>query len=333
VILVSGATGRVGGNVVRMLRQADADVRCLVRMGSEYFWLNDTGASYFFGDLREPQSLKRAVEGCEFVVHVAGLRLETTENHHSVTTLQGTLNLIEAAKAEGVSRFVMVSCLGAGTGLPVASFDCLAKAESALKESGLSYTILRPAPLLDDLGALVRQAAEGKSPVFWAKGQGKVQPVTARDVAIYAMACLDHPSTQDSIVPLCGQETTTAQAILNEMESQASCEEGGVQTRNGWAASRAKSLAMGRRWANRIAEERALWDGELCVDSSAWLDALGIPLQSLKEGISSVLSEAHPSEDPVSRDTRVVHRQFQATVYTPGEIHQSELPDGPLRLI
>jgi nucleoside-diphosphate-sugar epimerase len=227
----------------------------------------------------------------------------------------------------------MVSCLGAGSGLPVASFDCLAKAESALQASGLAYTILRPAPLLDDLGALMRQAVAGKTPVFWAKGDAQVRPVTARDVAIYAMACLDHPSTLDSIVPLCGRELTTGQTILGQLATLAGVEKSAVQTRNGWAASRSKSLALGRRWANRIAEERALWDGELCVDSSAWLDALGIPLQDLGEGVSSVLKETHPSEDPISRDTRVVHRQFQATVYTPGEIHQSELPDGPLRLI
>jgi uncharacterized protein YbjT (DUF2867 family) len=333
MILVTGATGRVGGNVVRMLRQAGADVRCLVRMGSEYFWLNDTGANYFFGDLREPQSLKRAVQGCEFVIHVAGLRLESSDNHHAVTTLQGSLNLIQAAQAEGVSRFVMVSCVGAGSGLPIAAFDCLEKAELALQESGMSFSILRPGPLLDDLGSLVRHAAGGKEAVFWARGQGSVRPVTARDVAIYAMACLDHPSAKEAIVPICGTESTTASDLIARLCKCVDLEDTAVERRGSWVAGRVKSMVLGRRWANRIAQERALWDGDLCVDSSAWLDAIGIPLQALDEALDTVLREAHPSEDPSARDNRVVHRQFQATVYTPGEIHESELPDGPLRLI
>jgi uncharacterized protein YbjT (DUF2867 family) len=333
MILVTGATGRVGGNVVRMLRQAGAEVRCLVRMGSEYFWLNDTGASYFFGDLRDVQSLRRAVEGCEFVVHVAGLRMESTENHHEVTTYQGSLNLIQAAHTEGVSRFVMVSCLGAGSGHPVAAFDCLEKAEGALCESGLAYTILRPGPFLDDLGALVRQSASGKKSVFWASGKEQVRPITTRDTAIYAMACLDHPSTLNAIVPLSGAVSATGQELISSLSQQAGLSPETVQYRGGWAAARAQSLVLGRRWSNRIAQERSLWSGEHCVDSTAWVEAIGIPLQPHTEALEAVLNEAHPSEDPEARDHRVVHRQFQATVYSPGEIHESELPDGPIKLI
>ena len=333
MVLVTGGTGRIGGNVVRMLRQAAADVRCLVRMGSEYFWLNDTGASYFFGDLREPLSLGRAVKDCDYVVHVAGLRLESSENHHEVTTLQGTLNLIAAAKAEGVRHFVMVSCIGAGTDLPVAAFDCLAKAETALQESGLRHTVLRPGPLLDDLGALVRGAKGGGSPVFWAKGEGPVRPVTARDVAIYAMACLDHPLTQDQVIPLCGLTESTGKALIEELSQRAGIDSGLVEMRPGWLARRAKSLALGRRWENRIGEERALWDGSICMDTGDWIRALEIPLQALPDALDAVLKESHPSEDPEARDERVVHRQFQATVYAPGEIHEDDLPDGPLRLL
>ena len=55
MILVTGATGRLGGQIVRLLRAAKMDVRALVRAGSEYFWLNDTGCTYFFGVQLETQ--------------------------------------------------------------------------------------------------------------------------------------------------------------------------------------------------------------------------------------------------------------------------------------
>ena len=333
MILVTGGTAKVGGNVVRMLRQAGAEVRCLVRMGSEYFWLNDTGAQYFFGDLRDPTSLRRAVMGCRYVVHVAGVGLEGTENHHESTTLQGTKNLIEMARAEGVERVVMVSCIGAGTDAPVAAFDCLRKAEQELEASGLAYTILRPGPYLDELATIVRGQTGGRGGVLWARGDRAIRPVTTRDAAIVAIACLDHPQAQNQTVPLTGSYEATPNELIDEIAAQIDVESKDVERRGGWLSRRLKSLALGRRWDNRIAEQRALLDGEICFDTSDWIAAIGIPLQTRQEAIQTVASEEHPSEDPQARDSRVVHRQFQATVYEPGEIGVDELPDGPLKMV
>ncbi len=333
MILVTGATAKVGGNVVRMLRQAGAEVRCLVRMGSEYFWLNDTGAQYFFGDLRDPTSLRRAVKGCEFVVHVAGIGLEGTDNHHESTTLQGTKNLIEMALLENVEHLVMVSCIGAGTDQPVAAFDCLRKAEEDLESSGLSYTILRPGPYLDQLATMVRPNASSKKGVMWARGDRPIRPVTARDAAIVAIACLDHPQTRNQTVPLTGSYEATPLELVAEIAAELQGEGVELERRGSWLSRRMKSLALGRRWDNRIAEQRALLDGEIGFDTSDWVAAIGIPLQTREEAIQAVSSEEHPSEDPQARDNRVVHRQFQATVYEPGEIGVDELPDGPLKLV
>ena len=82
MILVVGGTGRLGNQVVRALRDQGKEVRALVRKGSEYFWLNDTGTNYFFGDLRDPQSLHRALRDCEAVISSATVRVEQTDNNH-----------------------------------------------------------------------------------------------------------------------------------------------------------------------------------------------------------------------------------------------------------
>ena len=333
MILVTGATGRVGGNIVRMLRQAGTDVRCLVRMGSEYFWLNDTGASYFFGDLREPLSLKRALEGCEYVIHVAGMSLESSENHHSVTTLQGSINLFEAAVTAEVKHLVMVSCAGAGSEAPIAAFDCLAQAEEALQRSSISHSILRPGPFLDDLAAVVRDAQRGKKARFWADTQSSIRPVTTRDAAIYAIACLDHPVAVSQVVPLQAMKEWSTLEILELMCQEAGISIDAIEVASGRMPARVQSLLFGRRWDNFIQEFRERLSGNLNLDTTAWIEAVGVPLQEMTEAIASVVAEAHPSEDPIARDERVVHRQFQATVYEPGTILESELPDGPLRMI
>ena len=333
MILVTGATGRVGGNIVRMLRQAGNEVRCLVRMGSEYFWLNDTGATYFFGDLREPTSLKRAVSGCDYVIHVAGMSMESSDNHHSVTTLEGSENLFEAAKAGGVKHVVMVSCAGAGSDAPVAAFDCLARAEQALMNSGLSYAILRPGPFLDDLAKVARDAKNGKMVRFWASMDASIRPVTTKDAAIYAIGLLDHPLANRQIVPIQAREEIGIQSLLKRLCTEFEVDVDDIDVASGWTAARLQSLLLGRRWENYIREFRERFSGNLNLDTSAWTEALGIPLQNFEEAIASVVSEAHPSEDPTARDERVVHRQFQATVYEPGTIKEADLPQGPLRLI
>ncbi|MEC7241429.1 MAG: NAD(P)H-binding protein [Myxococcota bacterium] len=333
MILVTGATGRVGGNIVRMLRQAGNEVRCLVRMGSEYFWLNDTGATYFFGDLREPTSLKRAVSGCTYIIHVAGMSMESSDNHHAVTTLEGSENLFLAAKAEGVQHVVMVSCAGAGSDAPIAAFDCLARAEQSLRDSGLSHAILRPGPFLDDLAKVVRTVKNGKNIRFWASLDGRVRPVTTRDAAIYAIALLDHPLTVGQIVPIQGATEIRVGDVLERLCGEFEVSFESLRVTPGRAAARMQSLLLGRRWDNHIQELRERFSGNLNLNTEAWVEAVGIPLQDLETAIATVVAESHPSEDPTARDERVVHRQFQATVYEPGTIKETDLPQGPLRLI
>ena len=116
MILVTGATGRVGEQVVRTLRQLKLQVRALVRKGSEYYWLNDTGCQFFFGDLRDPQSLSRATRDMSYLVVCSGVRLEERHNNHTQVTVDGHAALFEAARKRGIQRVVLISCAGVDRG-------------------------------------------------------------------------------------------------------------------------------------------------------------------------------------------------------------------------
>lgn len=332
MIMVTGATGRLGGSAVRILRQGRGEVRCLVRSGSDYFWLNETGASYFFGDLRESLSLNRAVKDCDYVLHAAGIDLESSDNHHETTTLEGTKNLIEASKANGVKHFVMVSCVVPEPGdNESAALDATRKAEKHLVDSGLSYTILRCAPFLDDLSALVKLANSGKRATLWGKPEAMVNPIWRQDAALYSVAALDHPSMKNRVVTVGGPDILTVKEALSKVQ-RLSGESGTVEIPTGMAAKvRAKSIAMvlGRRWTNYIERNQSLWGQDSAIDSSALIEAVGLPLTDFDTAAQSALTESHPSDDPNARDERVVHRQFQATVYDPGEVPFKDLPTGP----
>ncbi|MEO8596413.1 MAG: hopanoid-associated sugar epimerase [Candidatus Solibacter sp.] len=109
--LVTGASGFLGWHVARVLLERGYTVRALVRPGSKVDGLDVEPVT---GDLRDPASLRRAVTGCELLFHVAAdYRLwakDPTELYRS--NVDGTRNLLEAARSAGVSRAVYTSTVG-----------------------------------------------------------------------------------------------------------------------------------------------------------------------------------------------------------------------------
>jgi dihydroflavonol-4-reductase len=109
--LVTGATGFVGAAVLRRLAEAGHNVRVLVRPISDRLNLANVDCEIVTGDLTEPDSLKRAVRKCEAVFHVAAdyrIWVPDREKMNRVN-VQGTIDLILAAAAAGVSRIVYTS--------------------------------------------------------------------------------------------------------------------------------------------------------------------------------------------------------------------------------
>ena len=331
MILVTGATGRLGGQIVRLLRAAKMDVRALVRAGSEYFWLNDTGCTYFFGDLRDPQSLRRAAKGCSHVIHAAGVGVENSENHHSVTTLQGSIDLIEAAKLRGVLHFVMISSIGAGRGYENPQFDSQRQSEEHLRASGMSHTILRCAPFIEEFAKLAKDCADGERPRFWGSKDAKISPLARRDAALFSVACLDHPSAKQATLEIGGPETLQMEALVQRALDKAGEQSGPVWSGAGSLVAANLARVAGRRWKHWIQRQALLYGEDHAVDMAALSTDLGIPLTPIDQALDEALAAWVPGQDPEDRNEKVVHRQFQATVYSPGEVLWEDLPDGPLR--
>lgn len=124
-VFVTGATGFVGSHVARALAAQGAELRLLVRPGSRTDNIEGLQADRVAGDLRVPESLRPAMEGCERVFHVAADYRLWTRHPEAMyrTNVEGTRGLLQAARDAGVRRVVYTSSVATmgfrGDGQPV----------------------------------------------------------------------------------------------------------------------------------------------------------------------------------------------------------------------
>jgi len=188
VILVTGASGFVGGHVVRALVDVGERVLALVRDANGASTLAGVECELARGDVTDPESLRAAVEGCSAVVHLVAILTGKPNDFDRVMT-RGTQSLIEAAREAGVQRFVQMSALGTSeaTKDTVPYYRAKWAIEEAVRASGLGYAILRPSFVFAPEGGALAQFARiarlaPVTPVI-GKGTQRLQPIWADDLA------------------------------------------------------------------------------------------------------------------------------------------------------
>jgi uncharacterized protein YbjT (DUF2867 family) len=222
MILVVGATGDLGGRVVRVLRRQGQDVRCLVRPASDASELRALGASVASGDLTEPASLRDACEGVDTVIasataigrELSGMR---TPSIHEVDEV-GMRSLVEAAEQAQVDRFVFVSYAGAPAGLGSPLERAKIATEERLKTSPMRTVVVRPDAFQEiHLAPMGRfDMANGKVAVF-GKGDSKRRWVSTENVAELIAAVAVEPDPP-SVIVFGGPEKISRNQAIAEAE-------------------------------------------------------------------------------------------------------------------
>ncbi len=204
MILVTGGTGTVGSELVRILSERGAHVRVLVRDPSRAAAIVRHGIETVRGDLSDPKTLRAPLEGCDHVF------LLSPPDPNQVAW-QG--NLIEAAKAEGTKPHVVkLSVIGAALDAPFRIGRWHAQTERHLEDSELPWTHLRPGSFMQNFFAFAGRIAE-EGAFHQPAGDGRVAYVDARDVAEAAARVLLEPGHQYKTYELTGPEALNGEEV------------------------------------------------------------------------------------------------------------------------
>lgn len=188
-VFLTGSTGFVGKATIRALAGHGFTVRCLVREGSESDLEGVEGVERVSGDVLEPEWLVQFVKGCSAVIHLVGIIREqpgrgvTFERLHTTATT----NMLSVAREAGVKRYVHMSALGARANGSSAYHRTKWRAEEAVRQSGLDWTIFRPSVIFGPGDEFVTRLAQmvRRLPVVPVLGDGRyrLQPVCVEHVA------------------------------------------------------------------------------------------------------------------------------------------------------
>lgn len=222
MILVVGATGRLGGSIAHRLLSSGRRVRVLVRPGSDHQGLVQAGAEPVMGDLKDPASLRRACDGIESIVTTANAAGRGGDDtFHSVDD-EGNDNLIKAAVKARVERFVFTSVLGSDPSSPAPLLRAKGLTEERLRASGIAFTITQADVHMDLMIPLVVELPISRGESVRVVGEGLRTHcfVAQQDVAALSVAALDHPAAEDQVLPIGGPEPISWRDIVRTFEQE-----------------------------------------------------------------------------------------------------------------
>jgi len=199
LILVTGATGNIGGLIVPQLVNQGARVRVVVRDRMKAKSLEDLGVEVFEGDFNDQQALEKAANGIDAVMAITPAGPEAVR--------QGT-SLLTAVLNTGRPYYVRLSAIGAAPDAPTDNGRLHFQSDDAVMKSGLPYTILRPHYFMQNLFMnLPTIKAEGK--LYLGMGNGKLGMIDVRDIADSCVSVLLSDQHEGKIYTPTGPESIT----------------------------------------------------------------------------------------------------------------------------
>ncbi|TGG90904.1 MAG: NAD-dependent epimerase/dehydratase family protein [Aphanocapsa feldmannii 277cV] len=217
-VLVVGATGTLGRQVARACLDRGMQVRCIVRSPRKAPFLTEWGAEVVRGDLLNGDSLDYALEGRSAVIDCATARATDEQSIYTIDW-DGKLNLLRRMEAAGIRRIVFTSILNAERHRSVPLMDIKYCTEQLLQQADFDHTILRPAGFMQGLiGTFAIPVLENQ--MVWTSGTNTpIAYMNSQDVARFAAAALERPSTLGGSYPVVGPRAWDSDGLIRLCES------------------------------------------------------------------------------------------------------------------
>ena len=207
-VVVAGGHGQIGLRLEQLLADRGHRVRGLIRNPDHARDLEEVGAKAVVCDIEALDDISECCEGADVVVFAAGAGPGSGPERKRTVDYAGAVKLIEAAKKNGIDRYVIVSAISADRPEEWSDqmrpyYEAKRDADQAVLESGLSYTIVRPGGLTDDPGTgLVTVGTDLQRGV-----------IPREDVAATLLAVLETPSTVGKTFELVSGDTPVEEAV------------------------------------------------------------------------------------------------------------------------
>jgi len=225
MILVAGGTGFVGGGIVRELAGRGKPVAVLTRNAAKAATrFPHIEVEYREGDVGDPASLAAAVQGAEVVIGCVQFPNSPIENQRRGHTFEetdaaGTERLVEASKTAGVQRYIYVSGAGASPDSKYHWFRAKWRAETAVRDSGITYVIFRPSWVYGpEDRSLNRFLTMSRFlpfvPIIGVGSRQRLQPVFIDDLGWAVAEAVDNRAADNRVLEIGGPEVLTMKEII-----------------------------------------------------------------------------------------------------------------------
>ena len=209
MILITGATGTVGSEVVKRLSAQGIQARALTRDLGKVDADQCPNVEFVQGDFDDADSIRRACSGVEQAFLLSN-SIERAE--------QQQISFVEAARKSGVRHLVKLSQLHAEANSPVRFLRYHAVVEAAIQATDLTFTFLRPNLYMQSLLNFAQSIKE-KSAFFAAAGEARISAVDVRDLADVAVAALTDSQHKNKSYSLTGPEALTFGEMADELST------------------------------------------------------------------------------------------------------------------
>lgn len=222
-ILVTGVSGFVGSHLAERLVSEGQTVRGLVRQANARGHLSPKLAAELVpGDITRPETLAAAMQDMDAVVHLVAIPYESRGKTFQAINVQGTRNVVQAAQAAGVKRFIHQSALAADSKSPYAYLKSKGQSEDSVRESKLDWTVFRPSVLVGPEDEFANALARWLvlTPLAFplvGDGQARFQPLWIQDMVTLMGQALNEPRTIHQTYQVGGPEILTYEAMVKQI--------------------------------------------------------------------------------------------------------------------